>query len=155
MNEVNKTTHSTNDYIIAGVTSSTSHENSPPNFAWPVPEISQHESQYNHTSDENNYESDLHTEYRDNYHEWNNSDYNRQIIRPKDHNPILSDNIPIQWQSEYQRTIGTTATNQLFAIKDVTRNEFASKPETFRWTTNSKENIPSIINNLVCNYFHN
>jgi hypothetical protein len=62
--------HSSNDYLIAGVASSQA-DQSPQNFAWSVPEVDRRIADF----------KNVHTEYRDNYHEW---DFNKQVppLRP-------------------------------------------------------------------------
>jgi hypothetical protein len=47
------------DYLTAGVASA-QREQSPQNFAWSVPEVHRRIADY----------QNVHTEYRDNYHEW-------------------------------------------------------------------------------------
>ncbi len=45
--------------ITAGIASSRN-DKSPANFAWPVPEVTKHVTDF----------QNVHTEYRDNFHEW-------------------------------------------------------------------------------------
>jgi hypothetical protein len=63
-------THSTEDYLIAGVTTTSSIDGSPHNFAWPVPEAPRPPLRY---------KKNIHTEYRDNYHEWATANDNTHV----------------------------------------------------------------------------
>lgn len=67
MADVNKH-RSSNAYLLAGVTSTHS-DRAPPNFAWPVPDV--HSRQIDYTNN-------VHTEYRDNFHEWRPEDQVKQ-----------------------------------------------------------------------------
>lgn len=65
MNQATDTTNAYKgeDYLVAGVTTS-QHEKFPPNFVWPVPQSElprRKRGEGNHN---------IHTEYRDNFHEW-------------------------------------------------------------------------------------
>lgn len=54
-----RATHSQEDYLVAGIPSSQT-KRSPSNFAWPVSEAPKRTVDY----------KNVHTEYRDNFHEW-------------------------------------------------------------------------------------
>jgi hypothetical protein len=157
MNEVTDATktHNTDDYLIAGVTTS-QHERSPPNFAWPVPQS--HLPQRKRGEGSQN----IHTEYRDNFHEWGAEEaqvrphfslcsltlpsilphFTHQtcchVLRPKDHNPIVSIGEDVAtgefWQSEYQGTVGAPPLKTISRSQSL-RNEFTSDPKNFYWPT--------------------
>lgn len=60
------------------------------------------------------------------------------MSRPKDANPFAQEKEPIEWKSEYQRTIGTTTTDECFPLRERGRNEFASTAENFYWNTDER-----------------
>jgi hypothetical protein len=63
--------------------------------------------------------------------------YLDQIIRPKDQNPFAQETYLGPWQSEYQGTIGATATHPSSSPtrpdESGTKNQFLSKPSNFYW----------------------
>lgn len=130
--------------FTAGMPSSQA-EKSPSNFAWPVSEIPRRVADF----------SNVHTEYRDNYHEW---EYGKsKSARPPSTNPITASSSYENWVSETKQSLADVHHEHhqvLSAGVQTTPTE--KNPLNFSWPVPQvTRHVPDFTNNVHTEYRDN